>query len=174
LQKSFLLPYLCTVPNEERKFWKSELIVRYTSVTTMTIPLSSALWQGESKKEGEAEGNKFQAIVSINTNSHNVIKSGVKTQARHRQQKKVLKNLEIKKFIRNICKDVHYNISVGAKDYKQKIRRKIVAYMLALEVEDLGTADVTTSLQFRQYTNEVQTTNNLVAVRFRLYKRGAR
>ena len=72
----------------------------------------------------------------------------------------MLKNLEIKKLIRNICKDVHYNISVGAKDYKQKIRRKIVAYMLALEVEDLGTVDLTTSLQFRQYTSEVQTTNN--------------
>ena len=35
----------------------------YISVTTMTNPLSSALGQGESKKGGEAEGNKFQASI---------------------------------------------------------------------------------------------------------------
>jgi hypothetical protein len=52
----------------------------------------------------------------------------------------VLKNLEIKKLITNLCEVLC--LTVHAIGYKQKIRRKIVAYMLALEVEDLGTIDL--------------------------------
>jgi hypothetical protein len=83
----------------------------------------------------------------------------------------VLKNLEIKKLITNLCEVLC--LTVHAKGYKQKIGRKIVAYMLALEVEDLGTVDLYFLNSFdniplkmiRQY---------LVIVRFYLYKRSAR